>query len=134
MRIWALAVGLAMLAAGCTPAPEVTGRALYTDYCAGCHGADGRGTGPAAAGLRRHPADLTGISARNGGVFPRMQVMSMIDGFSRAKRHGGVMPVFDPIFEGPLVPFDSGDGIATPTPEGLIALAAYIETLQRPAP
>ena len=35
------------------------GAHLYAENCAVCHGADGRGDGPAAAGLAVHPADLT---------------------------------------------------------------------------
>jgi putative copper resistance protein D len=41
-------------------APSVArGDALYAENCALCHGATGRGDGPAAAGLPVHPADLT---------------------------------------------------------------------------
>jgi mono/diheme cytochrome c family protein len=36
-----------------------TGRELFLDHCAYCHGAEGRGDGPAAADLRPAPADLT---------------------------------------------------------------------------
>jgi putative copper resistance protein D len=35
------------------------GRALFADHCAPCHGPAGRGDGPAGAGLRQRPADLT---------------------------------------------------------------------------
>ncbi len=35
------------------------GAALYPQHCASCHGAEGRGDGPAAKGLRIPPADLT---------------------------------------------------------------------------
>ncbi|MBO0711732.1 MAG: cytochrome c, partial [Acetobacteraceae bacterium] len=35
------------------------GAALYPRYCASCHGASGRGDGPAAKGLALLPADLT---------------------------------------------------------------------------
>jgi mono/diheme cytochrome c family protein len=35
------------------------GARLYAENCALCHGADGRGDGPAAASLTVHPADLT---------------------------------------------------------------------------
>ena len=35
------------------------GARLYPEHCAGCHGAEGRGDGPAAAELRIPPADLT---------------------------------------------------------------------------
>ncbi len=37
----------------------VEGARLYPEHCASCHGAEGRGDGPAAAGLRIPPADLT---------------------------------------------------------------------------
>jgi putative copper resistance protein D len=37
----------------------VNGQALYQTHCASCHGAGGHGDGPAAAGLRPRPADLT---------------------------------------------------------------------------
>jgi putative copper resistance protein D len=35
------------------------GLQLYGDHCAICHGTEGYGDGPAAAGLRPRPADLT---------------------------------------------------------------------------
>jgi len=35
------------------------GKALYTQQCAVCHGAQGKGDGPAAAGLPHPPANLT---------------------------------------------------------------------------
>jgi cbb3-type cytochrome c oxidase subunit III len=37
----------------------VRGEALWRDYCAGCHGATGRGDGPAAAWLSPQPPDLS---------------------------------------------------------------------------
>ncbi len=40
-------------------AAVVRGARLYAENCALCHGAGGRGDGPAAAGLAVHPADLT---------------------------------------------------------------------------
>ena len=35
------------------------GEPLFQTYCMACHGTDGKGTGPAAAGLPHAPADLT---------------------------------------------------------------------------
>lgn len=128
-----LGAAFALLAA-CQPQPQANGKALFHDFCAGCHGADGRGNGPAAAGLARRPADLTQIAARNGGSFPKVKVMDWIDGFSRAGKHGGeVMPVFDPLLVGPNVLVDTGNGVLTPTPVQLVALAEYVESLQAPA-
>ena len=49
------AVGLAAL----DPAAVVRGDALFSQNCALCHGAGGRGDGPGAASLTRAPADLT---------------------------------------------------------------------------
>ena len=37
----------------------VEGAALFPSHCASCHGAEGRGEGPAAKGLKVPPADLT---------------------------------------------------------------------------
>jgi copper transport protein len=42
-----------------TPASIRRGRDLFAAHCAVCHGAAGRGDGPAAAGLLQRPADLT---------------------------------------------------------------------------
>ncbi len=41
------------------PTPAATGRDIYRVYCAACHGAQGRGDGPAARGLRTRPRNLT---------------------------------------------------------------------------
>jgi len=36
---------------------------LFQQYCAACHGAEGRGDGPAAGALSQRPEDLTQIAA-----------------------------------------------------------------------
>jgi mono/diheme cytochrome c family protein len=38
------------------------GRQLFHQDCEACHGAEGRGDGPAAASLRKRPKDLTRIA------------------------------------------------------------------------
>jgi len=75
------------------------------------------------------PADLTAISARSGGSFPQAQVMSKIWGYTQ--QNGQVMPGFAALLEGDTVLFDSGDGIATPTPLRLVQLGEYLRGLQR---
>jgi mono/diheme cytochrome c family protein len=128
----ALILAAALLAA-CQPSEpeEVSGRALYEDYCQTCHGPAGRGDGPSAAGLSRRPADLTRISARNGGTFPLVGVMSTIDGYTRVGRGGTVMPELGAIFaDGPVEMVDTGGGVLTPTPAKLVALADYLRGLQ----
>jgi mono/diheme cytochrome c family protein len=128
VRIAFAAAGLVALA-GCMPQQdEVSGRALYAENCAVCHGERARGDGPAAEGLQPAPTDLTLLSRRNGGVFPLIAVMNQIDGY---KREAGAMPDFGELFDGPLVPVDTGDGVFTPTPVPLYALAEHLRILQR---
>ncbi len=123
----ALAAGLAACTA--TEPPEISGRALYEANCLTCHGASGKGDGPGAAGLTRRPADLTGIAARNGGTFPVAGVMSTINGYFRSD--ASVMPHFGGVVDGRTVLVDTGDGILTPAPEALVALAEFLRGLQR---
>ena len=42
-----------------SPALIAAGKQLFTIACEPCHGATGRGDGPAAASLERHPGNLT---------------------------------------------------------------------------
>ena len=107
-----------------------TGAEDFQSYCATCHGSGGRGNGEAAASLAKAPANLTTIAARNGGTFPMTRVMAHIWGY--AQEDGRVMPKFAPLLDGNLVLFDSGDGIATPTPIRLVQLGQYVQSLQGP--
>lgn len=119
-----------LMLAACVEREEPTGAEDFAMFCAACHGTSGRGDGPAAAGLDRKPADLTGISARNGGVFPGTKVMAKIWGYTGGRAGASPMPQFGPLLQGDLVPYDGGDGIATPTPVRLVAIAEYLRVLQ----
>ena len=128
---WMLAAGLM---AACAPdvMPEAQdGQALYLEYCAACHGDAGRGDGPLARTTAKAPRDLTMIALASEGDFPRVRIMSVIDGYARSDRISPDMPEFGWLMEGDLVPFDSGDGVMTPTPWKLVALLEYIETIQQ---
>jgi mono/diheme cytochrome c family protein len=46
-------------AAPTTPRELASGRQLYATYCVACHGPEGRGDGPSAAGFATKPFDLT---------------------------------------------------------------------------
>lgn len=130
LTIGAMAVGLM---AACTPEemPEASdGRALFMENCAVCHGVDAKGNGPMARAVETAPADLTLIAQRNGGTFPTVEVLSTIDGYTKASLSGPNMPEFGALLEGDLVPLDTGDGILTPTPRKLVALVEYIESIQ----
>ena len=117
--------------AACLPPGEAqtTGASDFADLCAPCHGPTGVGDGPMAADMTVKPADLTGLKARNGGVFPLARVMSKIWGYSEGAVPS-MMPEFGPLLDSPTVLVDVGDGIQTPTPERLIDLADYLQSVQ----
>jgi len=78
----------------------VSGKALYGEYCAVCHGTAGKGDGPAAAALKEAPPDLTQIASKNGGKFPELKVQNVITGATdEPPAHGAKdMPVWGNIF------------------------------------
>lgn len=121
---------LPLALAACVEREAPTGAEDFASYCAACHGAGGHGDGPAAEGLDQRPADLTRLSARNGGAFPGTRVMAKIWGYTGGQGGASPMPEFGPLLQGDLVPYDGGDGIATPTPERLVQLAEYLRALQ----
>jgi mono/diheme cytochrome c family protein len=127
------AVLLAGLAACDMPAPAPTGQADFATYCAACHGQGAQGAGPATPTLTRTPPDLTTLARRNGGVFPGTRVMAKVWGRGGGPAHASdVMPGFGPLLDSDLVPYDGGDGIATPTPLRLVQIAEYLKSVQAP--
>src|SRR5262249_80915 len=102
-RLCALGMLAASVLLAQTPKPDqqigtVDGPELFKQYCAVCHGLDAKGNGPMAVSLKKAPADLTHISARNGGMFPRARVEQIISGNTRAAHGTHEMPVWGPIF------------------------------------
>lgn len=64
-----------------------SGRGLYRQHCASCHGADA--TGGAAIGAAetvKAPA-LTGLAKKNGGVFPFWALYEMVSGAELLPAH-----------------------------------------------
>ena len=105
---------------------SLDGRLLFRAYCAACHGADGKGGGPAAASLKSPPPDLTLISRRNGGKFPTVRVQKTISGEGVVTSpHGSrEMPVWGPIFG--QIAWDQDLGNVR-----IYNLTKYIESLQQ---
>lgn len=65
-----------------TASPASAGEATYMAYCSLCHGV-GTGPGMFADALKKPAPDLTELSKRNGGMFPRARVEAVI-------RDGGI--------------------------------------------
>lgn len=81
-------------------ARDLSGAEMYRTYCASCHGVDGKGSGPAAAGLKKAPPDLTQIAKRHNGQFPPdFRIMRIIDGYDIEAVHGSRdMPIWGNYF------------------------------------
>lgn len=74
------------------------GKVMYTNYCAMCHGMDGRGNGPVAPELRTPPSDLTQQSRNNHGRYPQTHIAAVLEFGARPQAHRPVlMPVWGPI-------------------------------------
>ena len=103
---------------------SVDGAEIFHQQCAPCHGADGKGNGPAARALKHKVPDLTQISKRSRGQFPGEWVRSVIEGTEELPGHGSrEMPVWGPIFHQIGVDQDLGN-VRTDN------VAKYIESLQ----
>lgn len=131
IRASVAAVAVLGLAACMASAPQpAPGAAIYDSMCASCHGTGGRGDGALAGDLPMRPADLTRLSARNDGVFPRDAVIAQVYGYP-GRYHTGIMPEFGPLFVGQTVTVTTADGQQVQTPRALLDLVRYLETLQR---
>ncbi len=110
-----------------SPSPT-TRRATYMTYCAVCHGTDGRGNGMLAERLRVQPPDLTLLTQRNKGTYPKEMVLRIIDGREPVKGHGGAdMPVWGDAFK------DSGEGYSEKkVQEKIEGLVEYLKSIQVP--
>jgi len=126
----AVAAGLAACAPDWMPEPD-EGARLYSDNCAACHGATGRGDGDLAGDLETPPSDLTLISYRAQGAFPTVQVLSQIDGYTRMQNRDQVMPEYGALLQGDTVPVQLGENEFSPVPRPLAALLSYLESIQR---
>jgi mono/diheme cytochrome c family protein len=83
-----------------TEMPDVaSGKQSYREYCASCHGEDGKGMGPAASALKTPPSDLTTLAMRHAGNFPVEYVTEILRLGKSIQAHGSSeMPVWGPVF------------------------------------
>jgi len=123
---------VAIILAGAASAQEADrGRDVYVSHCATCHGPTGHGNGPMADVLSVAPTDLTMLARLNGGVFPTDRVVRRVDGASEVLAHGGPMPLWGMILDGPSAVILAPDGAEIVAPEAIIDVTAWIEEVQR---
>lgn len=107
--------------------PEPSGRDIFMAQCAGCHGEDGKGNPAAISELPEAPADLTGLSKRNGGAFPTERVKDIVAGAVDIPGHRGPdqMPIWGDLFDARR---NTARQEAT---KHLESLTAYLESIQQ---
>lgn len=116
------------VAAQSSPAPKkapptAEGRKLFMQYCASCHGSDGKGYGPVASHLKKLPADLTRIPFEDG-KFPEYKIKEIISGEQAESVHGSrEMPVW-----GSIMRRKGGEGLMKLE---LYNLTKYLESIQQ---
>ncbi|HYM07723.1 MAG TPA: c-type cytochrome [Terriglobales bacterium] len=78
-----------------------SGKVMFKQYCASCHGIDAKGQGPLATMLKVPPANLTTLAKRHEGKFPYDYVADVLRfGPGPTVLHGSSdMPTWGPIFE-----------------------------------
>ncbi len=106
------------------------GRNEFLQYCAVCHGVNGKGKGPMVEQLKIQPADLTQLSKKNGGEFPLWSTYRFIDGREEVKEKGPrVMPIWG-------VEFHKEAGSSDPEAEfqvreRILRLVYYLQSIQK---
>jgi len=72
---------------------------MYKNYCAVCHGTEGRGDGPAVGFLKTPPPDLRTLAQRNHGRYPANYVSETMRLGTGSHAHGTIdMPLWGPLF------------------------------------
>jgi mono/diheme cytochrome c family protein len=130
ITLFVLAIGFSMFlyaaastsVSGQSKDKNVRGQKLYVEYCASCHGTDGKGGGPVASSLKTPLPDLTKIPLENG-KFPALKIKNIISGEVTAPAHGTrEMPVWGLYFRRLK---DESNSVLN-----VYALTRYIESLQ----
>lgn len=111
-------------------AADKVGQQEFMFYCAGCHGADGKGGGPVAELLEIETPDLTTITQRaGGGEFPVNNTIMVIDG-REVRAHGGDMPIWGDRFQ--LFATSQRGETADMVARGrILSLVYYLESIQQ---
>lgn len=99
-RLFAL---VAILMAGAVSAANaqdmVAGQYEYMNHCAACHGEAADGKGPLVTFFHEPIPDLTVLARNNGGEFPFLETLMIIDGRTGLRGHGGATPVWGQTFD-----------------------------------
>jgi mono/diheme cytochrome c family protein len=127
LALCAAALGFPALA---QDAAEPAGQMEYLYNCSACHGETALGDGPIARYLNVETPGLTRLAAENGGAFPMLHVIDVIDGRTDVGPHGSIMPIWGDRFTATALQ-DAGRLRAEVIVRGrILSLARYLETIQ----
>ena len=102
-----------------------SGKEMYAQYCAGCHGSDGHGLGSAAQYCTVPPSNLALLARKNHGSFPAKRVSQVLhSGTGKTPQGQGYMPVWEPL----LKTMNEDEPATTET--RIVNLTEYVRTLQ----
>lgn len=105
------------------------GQTIFAKECSACHGVTGNGSGPASLSLAVMPPDLTGLTTRNDGAFPRAFVQRFVLGKIEKEDPDAPMPDFGTVgLEHAAL---KGAKAGEVSSEDMIALLDYLETIQK---
>lgn len=132
--IVSLLVGTSVSLIGKAPSAQETevvagGELEFQNYCAVCHGVDGKGRGIMSKFLTVQPADLTQITRKNSGTFSFWQVYRIIDGREDVRGHGTRdMPIWGDRFRAQSGGNDAGS--RAQAAGRLLGLVFYLQHIQ----
>ena len=107
----------------------------YSNSCAQCDGASGKGDGPVAPFLTKNPSNLTMLQKNNGGIFPVTNAYSIIEGSADVGVHGPRdMPLWGNRFRA-RIKYDENEGFSPEDTDEyvtarILALIEYLSTIQ----
>lgn len=112
VSVMIVSAGIALVGQGAAPAQKPieyvdapysqpgSGKQMYQDYCAACHGMLGKGDGPAAKYLSVSLPDLSMLSKAHYGKFPANEFAQTLRLGSPNYEHGTPdMPLWGPLFK-----------------------------------
>ena len=77
--------------------------------------------------LTLRPTDLTRLPSSNGGTFPTIRVVMLIDGRELLVSHGSPMPIYGEFFEGRDVAMKAPNGMPILTSKPVVDLVVWLE-------
>ena len=108
------------------PTSAASGKEMFNNYCAVCHGENGAGGGPAASALKVAPTDLTTLAQKHDGKYPSLHVSSVLRGEAELPAHGSKdMPVWGPLFR------HISQGHEAEVQQRIANLNQYVESIQK---